>query len=482
MKAAATRLVFVAPLLFVGFQLAPARAEQLASSTQDPQARQSPQTALVLNERFDSGARGWAGKNSRITVLRRGAGKRFAVRVSPARDGRKVSKERFSLYAAPRPVRCTDARQVYVASARIRAVQRTGNRVCLKLREIKRGKILRSAATCVPSRKGWRYASVRLVASRSGSQVGVVVESLRKTRFDVDTVNVAMRTLASANKCRGRKCPPPPPPPPPPTTTTTTAPGTTTTAPPPPPTTTTTTTAPPPPPPPPTPSTLRFGNFETAFAGFDQTNAAPGPGIADPTTLTVVTGRAYDGLRSAAVHTSANATGANKYSRAIFHNLTWSAGTDIWYGCAFYLPTGFHSKQQGQIDLMRWDDWVDDPSTTDRGGIVIYGPPATGKAYLINARLGGAQSELVGPFSISEDKWHWLEVHQRFSANHASDISEVYLDGNLVGSSTARNWNDRRITSIRFGVVALNDATQSKPVDLWFDRASLSASRLGPLG
>jgi hypothetical protein len=228
---------------------------------------------------------------------------------------------------------------------------------------------------------------------------------------------------------------------------------------------------------------IRASGLESGdFSGFDQTNAAPGTGVPDPTTLNVTSAQAYDGTYSAAAHSAANAISANKYSRTIFHNLGWAAGTDVWYGCAFNLPAGFYAKQQGQIDLMRWDNWSDDPTTTDRGGIVIYGPPATGKAYLIRARLGGGGSELVGPFSISEGRWHWLEVHQRFSAGHTSDLSEVYLDGNLVGASSAPNWNDRRITSIRFGIVALNDGTQTNPVDLSFDRAVLAHGMVGPLG
>jgi len=190
--------------------------------------------------------------------------------------------------------------------------------------------------------------------------------------------------------------------------------------------------------------------------------------------------RAYDGEGSIRAHTQANAPQVNKYARAARHNLGWGVGTDVWYGAAFYLPDGFYEAQQGQIDLMRWDNFVIDATSTDRGGIVIYGGSEAGNTYLIRAQLGGDQDELIGPFRISEGTWHWIEVRQRFSSRSGSDLSEVYLDGDLVGRSTAANWYGRPVTSIRYGLVAVGGA-QAKSLDLWFDRPSISAMSTGPL-
>jgi hypothetical protein len=189
--------------------------------------------------------------------------------------------------------------------------------------------------------------------------------------------------------------------------------------------------------------------------------------------------RAYDGDESVLAETPGDVPDVNKYARALVEDLGWDDGTEVWYGAAFYLPDGFYDAQGGQVDLMRWDNFVLDSETTDRGGIVLYGDDDEDRAYLMRAQLGGDQEELVGPFSISEGEWHWLEVHQRFTRLSKDDLSEVYLDGDLVGRTTKANWYGRPITSIRFGLVATS-SDQPAPLRLWFDRVAISDERLGP--
>jgi hypothetical protein len=189
--------------------------------------------------------------------------------------------------------------------------------------------------------------------------------------------------------------------------------------------------------------------------------------------------RAYDGDESVLAETPADVPDVNKYARAVVHDLGWEEGADVWYGSAFFLPRGFYAAQDGQIDLMRWDNFVLDGETTDRGGVVLYGGDEPGRAYLMRAQLGGDQEELVGPFRISEGEWHWLEVRQRFTRLSQDDLSEVYLDGRLVGRSTEANWYGRPITSIRFGIVATS-GDQDDPLRLWFDGVAISDEQLGP--
>jgi hypothetical protein len=85
---------------------------------------------------------------------------------------------------------------------------------------------------------------------------------------------------------------------------------------------------------------------------------------------------------------------------------------------------------------------------------------------------------LVGPFTITEGVWHRLEVHQRFSDNNTSDLTQVYLDGTLKGSSTLKNWYGRPISRIRYGIVAVNDPAQTNRLDMWYDAAAISSSSL----
>jgi hypothetical protein len=215
---------------------------------------------------------------------------------------------------------------------------------------------------------------------------------------------------------------------------------------------------------------LRWASVESGtFSEFNQTNG----------NVEIVSDRAGDGIRSVHAWTPANAPGQTKYARGIFE-LNWGAGSDVWYGMAVYLPTGFYAAQQGQVDLMRWDNWTVDPTNTDRGGIVIYGSDK--RARFVRQRLGVEQVALTGSFTITEGEWHWIEVHQRFSTNNASDLTEVYMDEVLQGSSTQKNWYGRPITRIRYGIVAVNDPAQTNRLDLWFDAAAIgSGGMIGPL-
>src|SRR5215203_4585703 len=102
-------------------------------------------------------------------------------------------------------------------------------------------------------------------------------------------------------------------------------------------------------------ATLEAGGFSE----FSQTNVETG-------SLALATERAYEGSTSARAEYGGG--GDNGYSRGIW-NVHWEDGEDVWFGAAYYLPPGFLSKVQGQVDLMRWDNWLSHPSDTDWGGV-----------------------------------------------------------------------------------------------------------------
>jgi hypothetical protein len=162
-------------------------------------------------------------------------------------------------------------------------------------------------------------------------------------------------------------------------------------------------------------------------------------------------------------------SGENGYTRGIW-NVNWQDGEDVWFGAAYYLPTGFHANIQGQVDLMRWDNWSTNPNDTDWGGVSIYG--SDHRARLLRFGAGRPNDTLVGPFDLPEGRWFTLEVHQRRSATSGSALSEVYVDGKLIGSSTAANTYGRAATRVRYGIVAIAAGSQKKPLELSFDSAS----------
>jgi Bacterial Ig domain/Polysaccharide lyase len=217
---------------------------------------------------------------------------------------------------------------------------------------------------------------------------------------------------------------------------------------------------------------FRVADLETGdFTQFDQVGITVGA-------LSIDSGRAYDGTHSAhATYTAAGS--ANGYSRGIYE-VSLPEGSDLWYGAAFYLPTGF-AQASSYVSLVRWDNW---PTYTDGGdtcGVSLYRGDDLG--HLECDTYNSTWSSDMGPgFTLPEGRWFWLEVHQRIS--HASGtVNEVYVDGARVLSSSAANVSQagRAIDRIRYGIVAIDDGA-SPAVSLWFDRASMGPAALGPVG
>ena len=198
-----------------------------------------------------------------------------------------------------------------------------------------------------------------------------------------------------------------------------------------------------------------------SFDEFSQTNTDRGE-------LGINSLRTYDGTTSA--HATYEGDGGNGYARGIW-NVNWQDGEDVWFGAAYYLPVGFLGNVQGQVDLVRWDNWPAHPFYTDWGGVSIYG--SDHRARLVRFGAGRPNNSLVGPITLPEGRWFTLEVHQRLSAGSGA-LSELYVDGKLVGRSTAPNTYGRRIERIRYGIVAIAEGVQTKPLELSFDDANAS--------
>jgi hypothetical protein len=198
---------------------------------------------------------------------------------------------------------------------------------------------------------------------------------------------------------------------------------------------------------------------------FTQTNAQNGS--------LSMSGDAY--LGGQAVRAKYSGGGGNGYARGIF-NVTWREGDDVWYRAAYRLPVGFKADMQGQVALLRWDDWESHPDDTNQSGVVIYGSDK--RARLILDRLGPhTQTELSGDFDLPEGRWFLLEVHQRLSTTDA--VNEVYLDGVRVGDSTTPNLDPGRgVDRIRYGLVAIASGAQDNPLSLEFDEAHVGT--VGP--
>lgn len=194
------------------------------------------------------------------------------------------------------------------------------------------------------------------------------------------------------------------------------------------------------------------------------------------TTFTPTTAKAYEGSYSA----EANYTGGteNAYARCVV-TTSWSTGDDVWYGSAIFLPTGFAAAMQNQVDLMRWDNFSLNNASQDWGGLIIQNSDK--KARLKKFNVDGDYTDLSTPFSFPENKWVWVEMRQKLSPTDGQAINEVWIDGALQSSSTTANTYGRDVTRLRYGLVAIGGGSQTNPLNLWVDRATISTSKVGPL-
>ncbi len=188
------------------------------------------------------------------------------------------------------------------------------------------------------------------------------------------------------------------------------------------------------------------------------------------------TSKKYEGTYSAKA--SYTGGGANAYARCVV-TTSWVTGDEVWYGGAFFLPSGFSQSMQNQVDLMRWDNFSLNNASQDWGGIIIQNSDK--QARLKRFNVSGDYTDVSTPFTFPENRWVWVEVHQKFSPTNGQAINEVYLDGALQSSSTTANTYGREITRIRYGLVAIGAGAQTNPLDLWLDRATISSTRVGPL-
>jgi len=229
----------------------------------------------------------------------------------------------------------------------------------------------------------------------------------------------------------------------------------------------------------PSPTVLRLGDFEGERQWDDSANVLPNPGG----TVTVDSTRAYSGTSSARAHIPAGP--GNKYARTIWGGAPGSSssmdrgeGSDTWYGMALYLPVGFYDSMQGYYVPMRWDNYG--YANVSRTGLAMW---PDGSMRLFRERAGVEnQVNLLGTttFRLAEGTWHWLEVHQKLSATDGAAVNEVYVDGALIGRSTARNFYGEPLTYLRYGVVAVDGGRQTQALTVWYDRATVSSERVGP--
>ncbi len=180
----------------------------------------------------------------------------------------------------------------------------------------------------------------------------------------------------------------------------------------------------------------------------------------------------------------ARVTEPDGYARghAVKSQTGWEVGQDVWWGGAFYLPKGFFAAKQGQVDIFRWDNYEQDPTTTERGGVVFYSGDNFPRLVRIKEGSPDEQVSLITGPPIAEERWNWVEVHQHLSNVDGSAINELFVNGTKIGAANARNCTRSNLVVSRFraGVVATSGG-QTNPITVYIDRVRCGPTPTGPI-
>lgn len=160
----------------------------------------------------------------------------------------------------------------------------------------------------------------------------------------------------------------------------------------------------------------------------------------------------------------------------------WEVGQDVWWGGAFYLPKGFFAAKQGQVDIFRWDNYEQDPTTTERCGLVFYS--GDNLLRLVRIKEGAPDEEITlisGP-QIAEERWNWVEAHQRLSNVDNSAVNELFVNGARVGVSPARNCARSNLVVSRYRAgIAATSGKQTNPITVYVDRVRSGPIQIRPI-
>src|SRR5439155_7288777 len=213
------------------------------------------------------------------------------------------------------------------------------------------------------------------------------------------------------------------------------------------------------------------------LADFEGTFSPSFPNVVEGS-LSLSSEHPYTGTGSAKA--TDNGSGNNGYARAILDNIGWIDGDEVWVGAAYYLPSGFINAVD-YCSILRSDNYTLYQSAADASGIALYG--SDNLFHFDLERYDGSKTNpnVVPPFSLPEGSPFWLEIHMKLSQYAGSALTEVYVDGQPVSSSTAANTYGREWVKVRAGIVAIKPSAQvGKPFELYFDRFRVGPTQLGP--
>lgn len=131
--------------------------------------------------------------------------------------------------------------------------------------------------------------------------------------------------------------------------------------------------------------------------------------------------------------------------------VSWSTGDTVCYGATVRFPPGFLSAAEG-VDLLRWDDWVDDSEHPDQGGVTVRDGRLG--VFVEQASRSGTYAVLARSRPVPSGRWVRVVVQQHLETRAGEASTLLFVDGALQDSSTAPNTPGHPVRALRVGLVA----------------------------
>jgi hypothetical protein len=219
---------------------------------------------------------------------------------------------------------------------------------------------------------------------------------------------------------------------------------------------------------PPTPTLPATGGWTTIHsASFDSGTFASQFDAVSTANGSVTTTGSGTAAFGGSTYGTANITGSggNGYARGQWE-VAWNEGSTYRTEFNLYLPTGFYANQLGAIQLVGWDTY---PTLENQMRLAIWRSDKRARLFL---KSNNQDTELTNSFVIPEGQWVKIAIEQKIS--DTAGWSRVYMNDQLVAQGAGDTKTPYPVTRIRYGLVAIDGSTQTRPLTVHMDNIVLS--------